>query len=471
MLLALLAAAAVSGPADGAPAPQPSATTTADNPRWLKRPSGDDIAAAFPDRAAARNISGRAMVRCLAASDGRLKDCHVVDEAPGNMGFGAAALRLTPKFLLAPMKMLEGSTVSIPIRFTINGKGAPPRASLPTAALNSTAAEPPPGDVGPDWLKKPTPEELHAVWPARALRDGISGQAVVDCAVNLHGLLEQCEIASETPPGMAFGTAALLLTPSFLMRPANGPEGPVPSRVTIPINFKADAPTGQSGGGHDMLGEVTVLTAVDWATAPTFADLERAYPVEAGGVRGHVSLRCRVTTDGVVRDCLTTQESPKDKGFDKAGRSLTGRFHARLDPALVKRGQAVWVNIPVSFIPPGSLEFQGRHVGEPIWSVGLDPTRMTKLFPKGAAAKGVKTGRGVAECAVFIDGSLVDCKPLAGEPDHMGFSESAVEVARIMRMVPWTQEGGPVDGADIRIPIRFNLAPDAAAAPAEPASR
>jgi len=33
-----------------------------------------------------------------------------------------------------------------------------------------------------------------------------------------------------------------------------------------------------------------------------------------------------------------------------------------------------------------------------------------------------------------------------------------VLVAQVMKMNPWTQDGGPVDGARVKLPIRFNLA-------------
>jgi hypothetical protein len=43
----------------------------------------------------------------------------------------------------------------------------------------------------------------------------------------------------------------------------------------------------------------------------------------------------------------------------------------------------------------------------------------------------------------------------------LGFSHSAVVIADAMAMNPWTDEGGPVDGSSIVLPIRFNLAADA----------
>jgi len=80
------------------------------------------------------------------------------------------------------------------------------------------------------------------------------------------------------------------------------------------------------------------------------------------------------------------------------------------------------------------------------------------LFPSDAAAKGIGEGVGVASCAVAADGTLKDCTPGAGKPDGLGFSEAAVSVAKVLQMSPWTQEGGPVDGSRLQLPIRFKLA-------------
>jgi hypothetical protein len=38
----------------------------------------------------------------------------------------------------------------------------------------------------------------------------------------------------------------------------------------------------------------------------------------------------------------------------------------------------------------------------------------------------------------------------------VGFSLAAVKVASIMKMSVWTEAGGPVDGATVRIPVQFN---------------
>ena len=77
-----------------------------------------------------------------------------------------------------------------------------------------------PGFVPPDWIKKPSWEDLNAVWPREAMKKGLDGRAVLSCTLTARGLLEACTVREETPAGEGFGAAALLLTPSFVLKPA-----------------------------------------------------------------------------------------------------------------------------------------------------------------------------------------------------------------------------------------------------------
>ena len=90
-------------------------------PRWIRRPTGGDLASVIP-RAAYAGIDGEAVTSCTVTRNGDLVDCVTVSEAPLGAGFGAAALKLMPRFKMTPMtadgKTVEGGTVRIPIRFT-----------------------------------------------------------------------------------------------------------------------------------------------------------------------------------------------------------------------------------------------------------------------------------------------------------------------------------------------------------------
>ena len=88
-------------------------------PDWLEKPSGDDMAAFYPPRAARRDISGKVTMVCQVKGDGRLSECRIASETPAGEQFGQAALRLAPKFRMIPPDDLRANAgeVTIPLVF------------------------------------------------------------------------------------------------------------------------------------------------------------------------------------------------------------------------------------------------------------------------------------------------------------------------------------------------------------------
>lgn len=81
--------------------------------RWARRPSMDEIAAAYPTQALAAGVSGDATVQCQVGRDGLLSACSVRSETPGELGFGEAALSLVPRFRAqVGADHAEGATLS-----------------------------------------------------------------------------------------------------------------------------------------------------------------------------------------------------------------------------------------------------------------------------------------------------------------------------------------------------------------------
>lgn len=128
MLVILIAAVAML--AGGATLPETPAEPAGIvvGPKWLHKPTGRDVALVYPAEAKRQNRSGRARIRCQVVQEGRLDGCELVSEDPENAGFGAAALKLAPKFQMTPIlkdgRSTEGGSVLIPLTFLTGNEPA-----------------------------------------------------------------------------------------------------------------------------------------------------------------------------------------------------------------------------------------------------------------------------------------------------------------------------------------------------------
>jgi len=93
------------------------------NPDWIRKPSGAQLANAYPDRALDLGVAGSAVLLCTVGVAGEVRDCKVADETPSKFGFGAAALKLSRWFMIRPQtedgQAVDGALVRVPIQFGV----------------------------------------------------------------------------------------------------------------------------------------------------------------------------------------------------------------------------------------------------------------------------------------------------------------------------------------------------------------
>lgn len=93
--------------------------------------------------------------------------------------------------------------------------------------------------TSPDWVRKPSGEELADLFPPLGQYMQIEGSAVVSCAVTVSGELERCKVVSEAPLGIGFGDATLKAAKTFRMKPMTMDGAPVAgAAVTVPLTWR-----------------------------------------------------------------------------------------------------------------------------------------------------------------------------------------------------------------------------------------
>jgi TonB family protein len=333
----------------------------------------------------------------------------------------------------------------------------------PGAALS--ADEP---DVAPNWLSKPSLEDLVSVWPAASLQSGKGGRVQMSCTVNLLGRLMDCSVVEETPAGAGFGAAALAMAPQFLMKPAMKDGKPVLSQVRIPIRFPdMGAPVGSSipGAGMQALPTVRVLSVGRWERAPSVADVVSAYPPKAAAEKlgGLAALDCAFTRTGELTDCAIAREEPPGRGFGSAARVLARKFTGPTVDGAGKSVTGARTQLPFTFAP-SLLEGASPLLSRPKWTATPTAADLAGLLPDAAAKAGKLTARVVLGCVVGEGGSLDACQVESEDPAGLGYGEATLRLAKAFKVTTWSADGMPAIGAKVRAPMRYDFSEQVSAA-------
>lgn len=147
------------------------------------------------------------------------------------------------------------------------------------AAALASPAQAAPGKIidKPDWVRKPTGDDLERFYPAKARAERVEGKVRLVCDVAVDGALKDCVTINESPKDYGFGEAALLLAPMFQMSPKRVDGEPVAGgSVTIPLIFKVPPESAEFG---DMALVLTRVGTTPKRVAPPLPEVQGLEPL------------------------------------------------------------------------------------------------------------------------------------------------------------------------------------------------
>lgn len=303
--------------------------------------------------------------------------------------------------------------------------------------------------TAPEWVSRPSGDDMARLYPPFAAANGIDGAARLRCQVAENGFLTGCIVLEESPAGCGFGVATLGLAPRFRMRPPMSRSGRpvVGATVIVPVRWSTDDGRPSSWvrcvSSTSQDAEHLVVNPL-WSQAPTRIEVARISAEAAA--EGEAVIRCRVQQDGRLGSCSTGLE--RGHGVGAAARRLSDLFQLRLPADFATARGDVFVDVPVH-LSPNPAEF----IMSPPWTESPPAAELRAVMEPIASGQPDLTAGATLDCRVAASGRLEDCRAARATPEAAG--PALLSLAPRFAMQVWTNDGRPTVGARVRLPIRY----------------
>ena len=315
--------------------------------------------------------------------------------------------------------------------------------------LAGGAVAAPPASEEARLAANPMDSDLMDAFPEKARGQNIMAAVTMRCTIDATGKARRCETLKEDPYGLGFGEAGTALMERKGRFKPRRIDGQAVDGGQVEVSVYIWPRPGRKAS-------TPLYSEPAWASVASVEDMAAAWPAGHPGDEAVVVLRCTMRPAGELKTCRAingAEKAPVD-----AALALSDRFRVRLNREQASFHAGWDVILSLRLLNPAGPAAAERQVKAPDWTTYPDKQALQAVYPAQAAAAGVRSGRGVADCLVAADGSLTDCRVAGERPDSLGFGEAAVRVAGQMKLDLWSTDGRPTVGNRIRLPIDFNQA-------------